>query len=406
MRVLIHTDEYYPTAQACAYRMQVFADTFMDLGNEVIVVTSTANMANGKMIKDGRKEKIIYSPTVRMRKKTAIMRLLNNMSFGITSIFSSVKAGKIDVVITTSPPPLVSLPGWLIAKFKGAKLIYDVRDIWPDVALEMGSFSEKSIYCRTFRAIAGFMYKHADVVTTVSPGKVKKVKKYVSYRMGRNSAHSQIEKVWFVGNGFDESIAMSDIDQETIDRYGLDNKFTCVYIGNIGLAQGLDALLDIAANTKHKEVQFLCFGMGAEKETLEKRVRDEGLKNVKFCGVIEHDKVFTILSHAKISFISLKNSVMKDSIPTKVYEALGIGCPVLLVAEGDAANIVDEAGLGRHVSPDETDKLVDVFDDMVTHYNDYSARKEDAIRLMYSKYSRQKIAREFENKLRNLCLHK
>ena len=403
MRILIHTDEYYPTAQACAYRMRVFVDTFMAMGDEVIVITSSANKANGAIDQDAHKERIIYSPAIRMKKKTTLMRMLNNVTFGISSIFSSIGIGKADVVITTSPPPLVSIPGWIIAKFKGAKLIYDVRDIWPDVALEMGSFREESFFCKVFKKITGFMYKHADVVTTVSPGKVEKIKGHVSFLPGRKSGPAHTDKVWLVGNGFDESVAKSEFDQSIVEKYELDKKFTCVYIGNIGLAQGLGALLDVAAKTKHKDVQFLCFGMGAEKEMLEQRVRDEGLTNVRFCGVVEHSKVFSILSRAKLSFIPLKNSNMKDSVPTKVYEALGIGCPVLLVAEGDSANIVDDAGLGRHISPDETEKLVDVFDDMIDHYYDFDAHRDEAIRLMHEKYSRQKIAADLEKKLRKLC---
>lgn len=403
MRVLIHTDEYYPTAQACAYRMQVFADTFMALGDKVTVITSSANKVNGSIDKAGHKEKIINSPAVRMKKKTAVMRMLNNLTFGVTSVFSAIGAGKADVVITTSPPPLVSIPGWIIAKCKGAKLVYDVRDIWPDVALEMGSFTENSFFCKVFRKITGFMYKHADVVTTVSPGKVGKIKGHVSARPGKKSGASHTDKVWLVGNGFDESVAKSGFDRSIVDRYDLDNQFTCVYIGNIGLAQGLGALLDVAAKTRHKDVQFLCFGMGAEKEMLEQRVLDEGLSNVKFCGVVEHSKVFSILSRAKLSFIPLKNSNMKDSVPTKVYEALGIGCPVLLVAEGDSADILADAGLGRSVSPDEPEKLVDVFDDMIDHYNDFATHRDEAIRLMHNKYSRQKIAEEFNRKLHQLC---
>ena len=316
---------------------------------------------------------------------------------------SSIGIGKVDVVITTSPPPLISIPGWIIAKIKGAKLIYDVRDIWPDVALEMGSFSEESFFCKVFKKITGFMYKHADIVTTVSPGKVEKIKGHVSSLPGRKSGPTHTDKVWLIGNGFDESVAKSEFDQGIVDKYELDKKFTCVYIGNIGLAQGLGALLDVAAKTKHKDVQFLCFGMGAEKEMLEQRVRDEGLTNVRFCGIVEHSKVFSILSRAKLSFIPLKNSNMKDSVPTKVYEALGIGCPVLLVAEGDSAAIVDDAELGRHISPDETEKLVDVFDDMIDHYSDFDAHRDEAIRLMHDKYSRQKIAADLEKKLRKLC---
>ena len=149
--------------------------------------------------------------------------------------------------------------------------------------------------------------------------------------------------------------------------------------------------------------QFLCFGMGAEKEMLEQRVKDEQLTNVKFCGVLEHSKVFSVLSHAKISFIPLKNSNMKDSVPTKIYEALGIGCPVLLVAEGDSAAIIDDAGLGCHLSPDHTENLTEVFDDMIDRYDEIAAKKASAMALMRNKYSRQKIAADFEKKLSLLC---
>lgn len=100
MRILIHTDEYYPTAQACSYRMRTMADAFIDQGDEVVVIASSTNKGNGKI--ESRREKILYSPAIRMKKKTTVMRMLNNFSFGFTSIFTSLKAGKIDVVITAS----------------------------------------------------------------------------------------------------------------------------------------------------------------------------------------------------------------------------------------------------------------------------------------------------------------
>lgn len=400
MRILIHTDEYYPTAQACSYRMRVMADTFIEQGNEVVVVASSTNKGNGKI--EPRREKIFYSPAIRMKKKTTVMRMLNNLSFGFTSIFMALRAGKIDVVITTSPPPLVSISGWIIAKYKKAKLVYDVRDIWPDVALEMGSFTEGSIYCKVFKKITRFMYKHADWVTTVSPGKVEKIKNHVISVGGSKGGLAHTDKVKLVGNGFDESVENNLIDNELIAKYELNKKFTCVYIGNIGLAQGLGALLEMAEQSKHKEVQFLLFGKGAEKDILEQKAKDMKLDNVHFCGILPHEKVFTLLSNAKMSFIPLKNSNMKDSIPTKVYEALGIGCPVLLVAEGDSCDIVNESGMGRCVSPDDTEQLANVFDEMIENYSKYSEHRTEARKLMHEKYSRQQIALNFEKQLHEL----
>ena len=385
MKILIHSDEYYPTCAACTYRMKVFADTFSELGDQVTVIASSANK-NGTEGKNPGRERVIYAPTIRMKKKTTVMRMLNNLSFAFTSVFAAMGAGKADVVITTSPPPLVSISGWLIAKMKGAKLVYDVRDIWPDVALEMNSFQEGSFYCKVFRWITNFMYRHADLVTTVSPGKVEKLR-------GRVGADR--DKVRLIANGFDREVAKGVLDERVAEQYDLKKKFTCVYIGNIGLAQGLDCVLDIAEQTRHRDIQFLLFGKGAEKEKLEQEAREKGLTNVRFCGVLDHEKVFTVLHYAKASIIPLKNANMKDSIPTKVYEALGLGCPVFLIANGDSCDIVAESGLGMSVSPEHKEAFAESFDQMIDSYEEINAHREHAEQLMFHKYARQTIAAEF-----------
>ena len=147
MRILIHTDEYYPTPQACLYRMQVLADAFIDTGNKVVVIASASNRNSEALAP--RRERILYTPAIRMKKKTALMRMLNNLSFGITSIFSAWKIGKVDVVLTTSPPVLSSISGWMIARCKRAKLVYDVRDVWPEIAWRRAA-------SRRTASIAGF----------------------------------------------------------------------------------------------------------------------------------------------------------------------------------------------------------------------------------------------------------
>ena len=236
------------------------------------------------------------------------------------------------------------------------------------------------------------MYKHADMVTTVSPGKVEKI-------CGK-LPEDRRNKVYLIGNGFDESVLNGEIDESVVQKYELDKKFSCVYIGNIGLAQGLDSLLDLAAKTTHRDVQFLVFGMGAEREMLEQRAKREGLNNVRFCGVLPHEKVFTVLKYAKLSYIPLKNANMKDSVPTKIYEALGLGCPVLLVAEGDSCNIVHESEFGRCISPDNIELLPTTFDNIVENYEKLMKHQTYAMQLMKSKYSRQKIAVGFESLLK------
>ena len=97
---------------------------------------------------------------------------------------------------------------------------------------------------------------------------------------------------------------------------------------------------------------------------LENLAREKKLDQVKFCGTLPHEDIYTLLKYSNLSFIPLKNANMKDSIPTKLYEALGIGCPVLLVAEGDACTVLDETKLGCHVSPAHPEQTVHVFDEI------------------------------------------
>lgn len=394
MHVLIHTDEYCPTAQACTNRMLSFAEGIMDSVADVTVICSSANLENGEPGEHA--ERIIYAPAYRMKKKTAAARLLNNATFAVSSVFCAIGAGKADVVITTSPPPLISMAGWLIARTKRALLVYDVRDIWPDVALEMGSFKKGSFFDRTFRTITQFMYRHADLVTTVSPGKVEKVRNYVRKCCGKD------DKVILVGNGFDENVLDSRFYEELVEKYGFGKSFTCVYIGNIGLAQGMESVLRLAEETKEKDVRFLLFGKGAAKERLEEIARQKNLEHVQFCGPLPKEQVYTVLKSADLSVIPLKSSKMKDSIPTKLYEALGVGCPVLLVAEGDSCEVLDETGLGRHVSPDHPEKLKEALEGIMDGYKQIISRRDEVKELVKTRYSRQKIAADFAAMLQKM----
>ena len=389
MNILFHAHEFnIKEGGPCTKRIDSLATYLANNNYNVTILTSSHNKKN-EITTINRKYKILYAYSTSKIKGSTIKRFLNNIIFGITSFFYGItKLKNIDVVITTSPPPLISIFGYLIAKIKKAKLVYDVRDIWPDVAIEMESFDEKSLYYKVFKFIANFMYKHSDYITTVTPGKVKKIKKYADSN----------NKVLYIPNGFDDNLINFAMEKYIIEKYELDKKFTIVYIGNVGLAQNLDALIELAKISKKQEnMQFLIFGEGAYKNELQSKINELRLKNISLEGKIDYCKVYTILKYSKISFISLKNNKMTDSVPTKMFDALGIGCPILLLAKGDSCSILDEVHLGEHA--ENIEELKTKFKYMIENNEKYTKYKENRMNYIMKRYSRREIAKNFEKEV-------
>lgn len=384
MNILIHMGDSFPNETPAAKRMRAFYDVLEERGHRVVVM-APRNDSNVPIKYD-----VVYCPTIKMKKKTTLMRMLNQLSFACSSILLARKCGKTDVVLTTSPPALIGPAGWLIAKIKRAKLVYDVRDIWPDVAWEMGSFGEDSLYSRVFAFVRDFMLKHADLVTAVSPGKVEKLKGY----------HPKSD-VAFVTNGLDEAFLKNELEQTVAEKYGMCNGFNCVYIGNLGWAQGLMQLMGLAEKAKNAglDARFLLFGSGVEEDVLKEYVSAYNLDNVVFPGRLPNAQMYTVLKSAQMSFVSLVNENLKDSVPTKMFEALGVGCPVLLAAVGDAADILEECKLGIAVKPNDNDALWSAFLKLYYNLDDFLCNKKYAQAIMTQKYSRQRAALVLEQEM-------
>lgn len=392
MKILFYSQEFYPYEVPATKRVYGLAQHLIKLGHEVDVVCGFYGWKNffkffAKKVYQGIN--VYYYYAFPLYKKINLLRVLHHFSFLFSSQLHNFRfRRKYDVVITTTPPALVSFGGLWIAKFKRAKLIYDVRDIWPDVALEMNNMTKGSIMYKVFNYIANKMYQKADLVTAVSRLKVEKLQA------------KGIPKVKLISNGFDLEFKNQEIDHEIIDKYQLDQTFTIIYTGNIGLAQGLDSLIALAEIVKNNElIQFLLIGEGVEKTRLERLATDKGLTNVKFLGKLPGAAIYTFLKSAKLSYVALKNSNLQDSVPTKLFEALGVGCPVLLVASGEACRILDEATLGEHVKPEDFEALVATFYKIYNNYEVYQSRSSHSENYIEKHFSRKMIAKTLEKEL-------
>ena len=380
MRILYLADSYRPSRSACANRTCVLVQALRDAGHDVQVLASTDSLI-GAPEDYQPPEYVTLFKTYPLVEKTLVNRLRNNFGGAHEAVKAAKRLGDFDLVVCTTPPLLLTSSAVKIAQAKQAKLVLDVRDIWPDVAYEMGSFAPNSLYGRFFAHEARKAYAVAALVASVSPGKVRKLKDRVPNG-----------DVILVPNGIDESLLDNEDDLALAEHLRLEESPVCVYVGNIGLAQGLGTLLDIAK--ARPSVRFLLLGDGADRAKLQERVNLEGIGNVEFCGIVDACGVYTVLKRAAISYVPLVSSRLRDSIPTKMYEALACGCPVLLAASGDAADLLDACGLGKHASPEEPNALLAAFDWLMTHpFSDEDRAAASA--WVIENHSRQRFAKLF-----------
>nr|WP_304425671.1 glycosyltransferase family 4 protein [uncultured Adlercreutzia sp.] len=370
----------------------MLVEAMRDAGIDVQVLASQDSLATSPD-SYAKPDYVTFFPTYPLLSKTALNRIRNNLASCLSAIRSARSLGAFDVVLCSSPPLLLTLAAMSIASKLKAKLVLDIRDIWPDVAYEMGSFAPGSPYGRVFERIAKRGFRKADLVCTVSPGKVDKL------RMKRSVNEND---VLLAPNGLDETFVRQPILQDTVSRYRLNSGTTCVYIGNLGLAQGLQNLLVIAE--RFPNTRFLLFGSGAEEEALRRIAQNKELGNVEFCGTVDAAEAHTVLTCATLAYIPLVSSNLKDSIPTKLFEALGSGCPVLLAAAGDAADLLDEAGLGLHVPPEDIEGQVEAFAALAAKPYGESERQATKNYIL-AEHSRQKIAAQFSNEIKTRLAH-
>ncbi|MEH7609540.1 glycosyltransferase family 4 protein, partial [Priestia megaterium] len=283
--------------------------------------------------------------------------------------------------------------GVIMSKLKKVPHVFDVRDIWPNVAVEIGEITKNSKTYKLMSLVEKFIYKNSSMLTVVTKGKKE--------TLIRNGVEKK--KITLISNGFDEEFLTFPIDQHIAGKYELSNKFNLLYAGIIGIAQGIDLIIEAAESLKsYSHIQFVLVGTGVELEKIKKLVKEKGLSNVVFAGEQPHINIRSFLHYSHISLVPLKSNALKDSVPTKLYEALGVGKPVILSASGDSEEVVKEAQGGLVVKPGDVNELVKAIKKLYEDEIFYNRCIEMSEKYIIDNYSRKSIAKILENELKLL----
>jgi glycosyltransferase involved in cell wall biosynthesis len=340
LKVLFITHFFPPEPGAGATRMAYFVDALARAGHDVTVVTSFPSFPRGRF--EGRNRAFVRVEHDGRKRTVRLFSVLvpgmpgSRLVHWLTAAFSACMYSiatreRYDMVVISSPPITVAIPGLVAAWRHRAKLVVDVRDVFPDLAVQMGVWRKDSFVVWAVERLVRQLYKRASLTVAVTPTAISQISARGVPASRLVLARNAAERFPSVGSA-----------------NGSSNGFTAIYAGNLGLMTDVDVLVDAAALTADENITIQIVGDGAQNARLRERLRNEGVRNVVMKGSVARPEAMAMIRAADASIISLRKGI-EESIPTKLYDSLSVGCPVVVVAEGEAKK--EGASLGALCTP-------------------------------------------------------
>ncbi|WP_313800907.1 glycosyltransferase family 4 protein [Cytobacillus sp.] len=398
MRVIYLCQHFPPETGAPQIRVYEVSKELISRGHQVEVLTAFPHHPHGIIPEEYKGKFYMYEdwdgiPVHRSwiypsPKGSFWKRLASYFSFTFSAFYSLMKAKPTDVIICNSPPLFLGITGYLGAKMKRAKFVFNVADIWPESAVELGILKNKS-FIRLAEWLERFLYKKSWKIATATEG----IKEYM-IRKGKDAAD-----VFLLPNGVNtETFKPITKDESLLSEIGIQGKKVFMYAGALGYAQGLDSVLEAALLLKDKQpdAHFLFVGDGQEREKLVQMKEDLGLDNVTFYGSVPVSEMPRMFSIADFSVVSLRNiELFKGARPSKIFPAISSGVPVLYCGDGESAAILEEYNCGKIAPPENPEGIANTISELMNIADDeYQAMSENGRKLAIEQYSWKSIVDE------------
>ena len=398
MKILFISDNFYPESNAPAKRTYEHAIEWLKLSHNVTVITGNPNFPKGKIF-EGYKNKLFqteYKDDITIKRvwtfiasnKGFLLRIIDYMSFMFTSFISALFVKKHDIVIATSPQFFTAISGWMISVFKRIPFVLEIRDLWPESIVAVGAMKENNFFIKLLHKLACFLYKRADVIVCVTN----------SFKKELIALSIDDSKIVVIENGMntDKLIAPNQSIDQIMKKYEFNNNdFIISFIGTIGMAHGLDVVVNAAKKIKDKNIKFLIIGEGAEKEKIIQRVKNETIDNVSILDSISWQEIININQVVSINLIHLKkNDLFKKVIPSKIFESMVMKKPIILGVDGESREILKNANCGFFMTPEDENSLIENIDKLQSDKDLLNSMGKNGYNFVINRYNRSKLAKK------------
>ncbi|MEZ9713361.1 glycosyltransferase family 4 protein [Vibrio cyclitrophicus] len=361
MHILFLTDNFPPEGNAPATRTYEHAIRWVKAGYTVTVITCAPNFPEGKVF-DGFKNSwyqthdldginVVRVKTFITANEGFVKRILDYMSFMVTSFVAGLFQKKPDVIVATSPQFFCACAGWALSAIRRKPFVFELRDIWPASITAVGAMKDSKAI-RLLEKIEMFLYRRADSIVSVTHAFKKEL-------IERGVDGKKIEVVL---NGVDLTKYEPSLSKDTYlaKKYGLEGKFVAGYIGTHGMAHGLEHIVDVAERLQsNDDIRIVFAGGGAARQKVVDLVEKKQLKNVVLIDRQPKEVMPKLWSLCDVSLVPLVNSdLFKTVIPSKIFECMGMGIPTIMsVPEGEATAIIRETNSGLIVESESVDQI-------------------------------------------------
>lgn len=359
MKLTILTQYYPPEMGAPQNRLSDLARRFRDAGHQVTVLTAMPNYPTGKIFSGygglSKREKVDGIDVIRTfiypaQSAGMVRRLANYFSFVFSSaLLGTALLSSCDYLLCESPPLFLGLAGWWLSRVHRARLIFNVSDLWPESALYVGALnSRESTAYKLSEKLEDFCYRAAWCVTGQSRSIVDNIRK-----------RFPTVRTYRLSNGVDtRRFTPATRDSAFRAKFGGPDDCILLYAGLHGLAQGLEQIIECAERLRHNQhLKFVFVGDGPRKRDLINDCERRGLRNVLFLDPVTAAEMPQLLSAADVLLVPLLTYI-PGAVPSKLYEAMAAGRPVLLMASSEAADVVKRSNAGVALEPGDLDGFV------------------------------------------------
>jgi glycosyltransferase involved in cell wall biosynthesis len=396
MKILFLTENFPPETNASASRVFERACYWVKWGHEVTVVTCAPNFPSGKVfpgysnrwyqteIMDGIR--VVRVKTFIARNRGVVRRTLDFLSFMLSGIAGGLVQTRPDVVVATSPQFFAAVGGWVLACLKRRPFVFELGDLWPASITAVGAM-RKNIGLKLMESLELFLYRRSAAIVALTR----------AFKENLVSRGISPGKIAVVRNGVDMTrYAPRSRDRHLAEALNLNDMFVIGYIGTHGMAHDLGNVLNAAEIlVSEKNIRFLFVGAGAARERLVAEAGRRNLDNIVFVPPQPKAEVQRYWSLCDLALAHLKdNSVFAGVIPSKIFEAMGMGLPVLLVAPaGEASEIVIGEHAGYWVPAARPDVLAETICRIVTQPEELQRTARNSLSAA-PRYSRERQARD------------